>query len=200
MKISKTILENIIREELRLLLEAPSDIPGDATSFVAGLTSRDPDLKQKLFFPVNVIGSKSPSGSLFYTNITRLAREAPDLLDDLKQKLIDALKSELGYNMPADSVVLARTKDKQWVLRLGAINPYSDRSAVYMKKLADLDWKNFVVMPAGQDPSKMKGATGAALKRGRVPTARKKQVKGSSLYKGTIGQLGGLRGILGLKE
>jgi hypothetical protein len=102
--------------------------------------------------------------------------------------------------MPAYSVVLARTKDKQWVLRLGAINPYSDRSAVYMKKLAALDWKPFVVMPAGQAAKTLKGATGATLKRGRVPTSRKKQVKGSSLYKGTIGQLGGLRGILGLKE
>ena len=67
-----------------------------------------------------------------------------------------------------------------------------------MQKLFSLDWKAYVVMPAGQDPKSMKGHTGAQLTRGKIPTTKKQKIAAPGLYKHTIGQLGGLKGLLGL--
>ena len=216
MKINRTILEKLIREELSLMSEGLTpdehqEVINDPETFAKSLGMHDPRFKEAFFFHSRIIGSKSTTGALFSKNITRLERTKPAMIRDLKQNLAKAF-ADIGMGgIGAKDIIMVQAKDDNWMIRVSYQNiwqkvPRSDppeykfNNSPITKKLLSLDWKPYVVLPADQDPATMKRGTRAGTRRGRVASPGKQQVKGSNLYKQTIGQLGGLRGILGLEE
>ena len=69
MKINKQILESLIREELRLLKEAPAPPPNPES-----MTSRE--LIPYLYFPMRVIGQGAKGGAVFYKNYLMIERDS----------------------------------------------------------------------------------------------------------------------------
>ena len=214
----------MIREELRLMSEGLTpdeheDVLRDPQAFAGSLLSSDPKLKEAFFFPAQLIGKGSKAPGLFYKNLLMLRGDA-NLIKEIKKSLVQAF-ADVGMGGISDSSVhLVRTSDEQWFLRIGYQNlwqkvPKSDPPEYKLstrgalpKKLAALDWgqkdpdsgkQKYVVLQAGH-PAITRGLTRTAKRTRKVAVPKQGGGKkgGSGIYRSTIGQLGGLKGLFGL--
>jgi hypothetical protein len=223
LKINKTILETMIREELSKLMEGLTpaeheDVLRDPQGFAKPLVSTDAKLREAFFFPMRLIGKASKSGQVFFKNY-HIAKYDPDTLKQLKINLGRAI-ADIGLGgMTGDDVHFVETSDGQSWIRIGYFNPWGKkrgsnppeyflggRSAPLVKRLAALDFAKtdsatgkqlYVARPMGA-PALKKGTT----RKAPPPRVKKPQSKSrsggstiglSDLWKQTFGTLNPFR-------
>tara|TARA_R110000824_G_scaffold16872_1_gene69321 strand:+ start:3211 stop:3987 length:777 start_codon:yes stop_codon:yes gene_type:complete len=177
LKINKQILESLIREELRLLKEAPAPPPNPES-----MTSRE--LIPYLYFSARVIGQAAKGGAVFYKNYLMIKRDSA-LLQKFKKNFQQAL-ADHGMNLGLNDIHIVESSDRQFLLRLGTVRlmkkiPGSDppkyapdTSSNFYNKLSNLDWGVKMKIPVGgraADPKdqkyKMQDGSERTLKQAR---------------------------------
>jgi len=221
LKINKTILENMIREELFTMMEGltpaeHADILRDPQAFADNHASTSAEIREAFFFPARLIGRGSKSGELFFKNY-HIAKREPAMFKQLKINLAQAI-ADIGLGgIDENGIHIVQTSDGQTWLRVSNLNfwkkkPGSNppvytlggRSAPILARLMKLDWgekgtdgkQKYVTLPAGSSPMTKATRRRAAQPRVTMKYDKKSKRGGvglADLWRSTLGTLNPLK-------